>query len=380
MKKRNRVFFAIIVAVILLSVFAVPSASAAGATSVWVNNVELNAGNPYWKNGNLPASASSWNAYFDASAYTLTLRDAQINTLTGDSVNLLYKGMIYANGDFTLVLSGASYLSYGGTASGAITGIYGNGTMTVRGEGSVDIQVTVTGVSQYGFGIYAAQDLTITGGTLTVETTSSYIAHGLYSQRDILYAGGHTTITNVGSRGRMVYTDGGIFRMTDGWISGTAETTGTNGLGLAGNELYLEGGYGSFYAFGTSLTSGCDLWDNVLYVSGGHFIFAGERSGIYMGGFGTSSITLTNVVTYVSKDISGYGKYIWHSAADGELAYTNYVTSPFQYVEFMLPETGENPQTGDGAHLWLWAGIALCALLGAAAAGPAAAKKRRRLD
>lgn len=373
MKKRNRMFLAMMIAVFLLSVFALPTALAAGATSVWVNNVELNAGNPYWKNGNLTASASDWNAYFDASSYTLTLRDAQINTVSDDSVYTLYKGMIYANGDFTLALSGASRLTYAGAASGHIAGVYGAGSITVTGEGSIDVGVTVTGGSQFGFGICAIQDLTVTGGTLTIGIHSGYIAHGLYSRGNILYTGGRSTINNVGSRGRMVYTDAGVFRMTGGWISGTSETTGSSGLGLAGDKLYLEGGYGSFYAFGTAETSGCDIWDSEMYVSGGHFIFAGERSGIFIDGAGTPVISLTNVTTYVSASISGSGKYVWHSPADGELAYTYFVTSPFRYVEFVVPE---EPQTGDAVNLWLWAGIALC--VGLMMAGIPAAVKRRR--
>ena len=55
---------------------AVPAALAAGSTEIWVNNVKLDASNPYWKNGNLPASENDWNAHFDVSTATLTLKDA----------------------------------------------------------------------------------------------------------------------------------------------------------------------------------------------------------------------------------------------------------------------------------------------------------------
>ncbi len=66
---------------------------------------------------------------------------------------------------------------------------------------------------------------------------------------------------------------------------------------------------------------------------------------------------------YVSEAANGDGKWLWTSAAkDGRLESNLNEQSSFKYVQF-----GEwPPQTGDGQTPWLWAGMSLCVLIGAA--------------
>ncbi len=100
MKKYGLLYTGLILA-LLAALFLVPaSASAAGATSVVVEGQILDASTPYWKNGNLPASKDDWNAWFDASSSTLTLKDADLEILVSIGAGVM------ALADLTVMLLG----------------------------------------------------------------------------------------------------------------------------------------------------------------------------------------------------------------------------------------------------------------------------------
>lgn len=373
MKKTSRIFFAMMIAVFLFSVFALPSASAAGATSVWVNNVELNAGSPYWKNGNLPATASDWNAHFDAATSTLTLNNAVIGTLHAYSS---YNGLLFANGDLTLVLTGSSTLQYGATSLGTYMGIYVQGLLTVTGSGGASILLNGTAFSSYLYGIYT-HDLAIEAGTLNIQVNCVFMSYGIASYGDAVISGGSVTVGCNGLMCNGVYAQTGDFIMTGGRIAVTA-IAGGDAIALQAQGITLEGGEGVFAGNASKPVYGGYLIGNTLNVSGGHFVFCGIYGGLFCQSAPLAA-NLTNVLTYVSPSMDGSGKRLWTGPADGELASNFVAISPFRYVEFILPGTGEEyPRTGDTASPWLWAGIALCAALMAAGIPAAAARKKTR--
>ncbi len=80
---RTRRLTAVFILVTLLSLFfALPSASAANATEVWVNNVKLDSSAYYLANGSGTATttkpATGGYVFFNAAAGTLTLYNAQL--------------------------------------------------------------------------------------------------------------------------------------------------------------------------------------------------------------------------------------------------------------------------------------------------------------
>ena len=81
---------------------------------MFVNDVELTSAAPYWQNGSATAAAAppagGWNAYFDAAASSLTLRDAVIDTMHVWSNP--EEALVYANGDVTVTLLGYNNLQH----------------------------------------------------------------------------------------------------------------------------------------------------------------------------------------------------------------------------------------------------------------------------
>lgn len=374
MKKINKYFFAMMIAVFLFSVFTLPSASAAGATSVWVNNVELNAGNPYWKNGNLPASASDCNAHFDAATSTLTLNSAVINTPHAASGS---QNLVSANGDLNLVLTGTSTLQYTANALGYYNGFHVNGLLTITGSGGANILLNSNDYNIYLYG-NLSDTLAIESGTLDVQIGGVYNASGasgIASYKDISISGGNVTIGCKGIQCYMVFAMSGDFSMTGGNI--TATTVSTNSMGVAAQNITLEGGEGVFSGSASGPGTGGYLAGTALSVSGGHFVFSGNNEALFSQN-GPPTVSLTNVLTYVSTDVSGSGKSLWTSPADGVLISTYTVPSPFLYVEFILPGSGDKyPLTGDSQMPWLWAEIVLLCLLSVAGLAATMARKRR---
>jgi hypothetical protein len=365
MRKTNRIFAAFLLATFLVFSFTLPCASAGGGTDVWVNGIWLNGASPYWKNGDAAASPSDWNAYFDAATSTLTLKDAVIN----HPFDFTSKALIYADGDLNLVLTGTNTLSGAETAAPALYGICAVNSLTIYGGGSADFQLANTYEPSAVYGIYAGESLAITSGLLTINV-SGVLTHGLASPGGILIAGGETDIQANGSEQcSLVLVDNTSFRMSGGKITGTA-VSNEAAVGVVSMGVVLAGGEGNFRAQSSSFAMGLFNVGPVLSVSGGSFVFSGDSGALaaILAPGDSVDLRLTNVKTYASDAADGAGKRLWDSAADGDLVGIVGRLSPFLYVEFIgSADPGSlAPQTGDAARPWLWAGIALCAALGAA--------------
>jgi LPXTG-motif cell wall-anchored protein len=360
MSKKFRLLSAVLAVLLLTPLIALP-ASAGGGSDVWVNGVWLSSASPYWKNGNAPASASDWNAYFDDATNTLTLNNAEIT----DPYPPLGASMILAYDDLNLVLNGTNTLIYTETENPALYGVNALGALTVSGSGSLEIRLIDTNELSSVIGLAAEGTIAINSGTLsfTVSGTNSYC---ILSLLGVTIAGGTMEMhASAVSQALLVLSEGAAFRMTGGKFWGSA-TSDEDAAGIVSNGVMLAGGEGEFYAQSTSFGVGLFDFSPELYVSGGHFIFAGDTNaaiGIFTTG-GDMDLQLTNVQTYVSESVDSFAKRLWTSNADGRLVGIIGNPSPFLYAEFRsVSKAVPVPQTGDVSRPWLWAGVALCALL-----------------
>ncbi len=366
--KRTRRFATVFIVVTFLSLFlALPSASAA-ASEVWVNNVKLDSSAYYLANGSGTATttkpASGGYVYFNASAGTLTLYNAQLNTPHLQS----YESLLFANGDLTIILTGTNTLQYTATStSGTYMGIYVQGLLTVTGSGSAAIQMNSTSTSgAVLYGIYS-HDMKIESGTLSAQVSGYGQVFGIDSYFDILITGGSITLNCEGVYAIAVLAQAGDFTMSGGSVTATSNTE-ANAMGLSAGNLTLICGEGTFSGFGADNSEGGYINANngAFTVLGGHFIFKGSTSAL-RSGYSTYTTSLNNITTYVSASSSGSGKSLWKTAADGVLVKSPAAVSPFRYAEFIGPDCyAVPPQTGDSSAPWLWAGMALFALLFAA--------------
>ena len=377
---KTGIFRAVIFTVMLLFLIAPLHASAAGATQAYVNNVLLNAATPYWQNGSASASGwlpeDAWNAYFDATTATLTLKDAVINTIYNAGFGVT--ALVYAAEDLKVIIAGDSRLQYTGVGTDNVYGIYAAGNLTVTGNGSIDIRLqNLSGGSNFMYAVSGYSDLLIQSGTIHINMEGSGYVYGFHSYSDMTFTGGTATVISKGSDARIAYIGGGDFRMTGGSLNGTAESTETSARGIYASAAYLEGGTGVFISTGLNKTRGMLLDDGPLYVTGGLFRFIGDWEAMCIDKQPYVIEVAPTIPVYVSEYASGAGMRRWMSSADGKLAGDIYLgkTSPFLFVQF--GEWPEAPQTGDGTRPWLWAGIMLCALM--LSAGLAGRMRRRHL-
>ena len=370
MNRKRTSCLALVLSAIVLLCLAPPAALAAGSTEVYVNGQLLNAGNPYWKNGNLPASENDWNAHFDVSTATLTLKDAKLDT----TYDTGYHSLVFAPEDAGIVFLGRNEFAYTSAASDITIGVYVRGDMTINGDGSADFRLRAADAGAQAAAIYGDGMVTIHGGNITVDIRAGFVAVGMRGASGILYAGGHTDIYTEARRSYGAYTNYSQFRMTGGTLSATSVSTGEIGYALTCSYIILEGGEGVFRAYGPGAAYGLYLWGNGLQYTDGRYIFSGDTSALYYEGIISVAYTLTGGPVYVSGAANGDGKWLWTSAAkDGRLESNLNEQSSFKYVQF-----GEwPPQTGDGQTPWLWAGIALCTLLFAAGVLVLVNRKRR---
>jgi len=149
---------------LLLTLLLAGMALAAPATSVYVNGVELSGSSDYWKNGDTggaTGSSSDWNAKWDGTAGTLTLKDAEIDKTADDSGDAV-GGIYCTSGDLTLVLQRSNTIDLAGDA----IGVY-NGKLTIEGPGSLEITAAITG--NFGDGVFVRNgDLVIDGAELEI--------------------------------------------------------------------------------------------------------------------------------------------------------------------------------------------------------------------
>ena len=370
---------------LVLLCLAFSAASAADATEVYVNNVKLDADYPYWVNNAIVATATEpaggYNAYFNTAAATLTLLDASVNTVYTFDSNT-EESLVHANGDLTVLLAGTNTLSYSSAADTNLYGIYVPGVLTVTGSGSVDMQLQNTNQDTYRVcAIFSITDIYIQGGRFTIDVEAPDYGYGFISQNaDMVYSGGYAEVVVSSRASRVVYIRNGSFRMTGGTIRGTISSFSGGSRGFAALNAYLEGGTAVIRALGGT-ARGLHVYSDgsgELSVSGGDFTFIGDDVALRFGDNAVSVDIADIVEVYVSEAVSGSNLRRWYSAAQGELAMTTTLNSPFKYVRFVVPVNA--PQTGDGSTPWMWTGIALCALLFAAGVAAPRSKRALRLD
>ena len=366
-------------AVILTILLSLTAASALGASEVILNQATLNSTTPYWVNGTTAAVAyaDNWNAYFEAGTSTLTLRDARVDQYKNIAGHSTVYALIQANGDLTAELTGSSGLT--DTAGGlgiynSLTGLYANGTLTVRGSGSLDF--TYDGNAS-AYAIYSEGNLYWLDGTYRCKRSSGYFC-GLNSRADLLIAGGNITIQGDGERSRGISANSGHFRMTGGTVQCRMVSTGYDSYALHADTIELTGGYGLFSATGSSESDGIRYYNGTADITGGCFTLIGERSAMICSDAALPpEEPAPGMNISVSETVDGSDLRRWDSSADGLLGsierYSPYslTLSPFRYIRLCMPA----PQTGDTARPWLWAGIAAVVLLGAVWAANALRKK-----
>lgn len=374
MKTAYKALLAILLAAMLTLCFFLPSALA-DATEVWVNNVKLTSSLPYWTNGETAARATApdgqWNAYFNTADSSVTLRGAVINTMHAVSTGYYTEqALVFANGAITVTLLGHNSLQYAQASTDDLYGIIASGNLTLSGSGSADIQVRNTASNTaLVYAVYSSGNLAVQGGTYNVDIQGPHYTYGFYAYWNILFAGGTTVVNGTASAPRTAYTSGGYFRMTGGSLFSTLECTYADARGIYALDAYLEGGTGSFISTGAGTPRGMLLSDGPLHVTGGFFRFSGGGEAICINEIPYVLDLDPAVAVYVSEAASGAGMRRWTSLADGKLAGNDYpyISSPFRFVQFGEPlAVSSPPQTGDPASPWLWAGIGLPGLLGAA--------------
>lgn len=373
-KRTGRKLLVLVLAWFISGCFGLPAASANGGTEVWVNNVWLNSASPYWKNGNATASADDWNAYFNAAASTLTLKNAIVNTPSDTTVDAATQALVYVDGDITVVLEGDCVLSYAGAYGIKIAGIYASGTLTVTGGGSLSMQITAT-ANQNVMGFTGTNALTVEGGALDLLLTSSFATAAFVSGNTILFSGGSAVAVCDGLFARVFNVSGGTLRITGGAVKGIARSTGQgNAIAVLATSAYLEGGQAFLIATASEIAYGFLVGEFTLVVTGGDFATSGTTNAVYplTGG----NLLLTGRSIYGSESRTGSGLRLILPGRSTMQTVPLSDLSAYRYLWFTAD--AEIPRTGDGSMPWLWAGIALLTLgLGGWIAKRAARLSRR---
>lgn len=197
-------------------------------------------------------SGEGWS-YADG---VLTLTNA---TITGTS-STDFGAAIYAAGDLTIVLNGSS------TAAGVVpsediplSGLYVNGTLTIRGEGSLTVSTADATGSRQNYGIFALTYIQ-NGGSITSKSGTGTISYGVYALYGMTVNGGSLTAT-----GGTTNDSSGIY-VTGTITVGSATVTATGGSGTNSYGIYSSLGDGT----------------NSLTVTGGTVTATSNSSPIYI--------------------------------------------------------------------------------------------------
>jgi len=212
--------------------------------------------------------------------------------------------------------------------------------------------------------------MTVASGSISSTLRAENTAYGLFALGNILFAGGQTVIDAKAPDVTGVMATSSEFRMTGGSVTVSAEGTSaiaaTNTHALLCATPVLEGGTGSFTAYGLAeFQSGLYYSSDTLSYSGGTFTFVGPTSALLKFGSSTGTRYIFNAaaLVFASKSTGGSSPILWKSDADGILTSLLVVPSmsDFKYVRFTQPV--DAPQTGDSARPWLWAVLAFCAAI-----------------
>ncbi len=359
-----RIRIAVLIFVLLLCLGAT-AALAAGAADVQLNGTLLTAADPYWKNGG-GGSAADWNAFFDTSTSTPTLRlkDAVINDTNGDGK------YISADGDLNIALTGNSSIGGSPNAYDGPVGIFVNGNLKIsdgsgNGSGTLTIQIThAHSAPSVLDGIMVgdpAYSFTMESGALHIILSDTDESYGIVPGGQLIVNGGVLTVNS--SAPKVFAVQAPQLTVTNGTfnVTANASTPQFGAVTIWFAEALITGGECRF----TSLSDASGLaWaagqPEDFRVTGGRVIVSGLLDAMY---FDTPD-TVVPIVTgsiLVSENSSGAGMFVW-DPSKGQLASNQSGPSMFRYVE-LRGYKDDYPQTGDSASLWLWLGVGLGALL-----------------
>ena len=251
------------------------SAGSSNATELWVNGVSM----PVDQDSTV--TCDSGTASYDADSNTLTLDNAKITDAHRDGFG------IFATGDLTISLSGASNIS----GSDIKDGIEVIGSLTINGSGSL----TVTG-SRFGIMVgspNAANNLTISGNGVTV-TANGNDSVGIAVEGSFSVDGstviGKSTGNSIIARSITV---------TGGSVTGDDGNVGIS----AGSITVEEGGSVS----GTGTENG--VFSDSITVTGGSVTGEGSQCGIQAGEITVSSEGIGDSIVSGSVSGTGTGNY-----------------------------------------------------------------------
>ncbi len=237
MKKR---FFAIFLAVCLVATLLPAGVLAADGETVSVGGVELSgsAQTPTYattdSEGNVTVGGSEDSYNVKWNGETLTLNNATIKGNSG-------KGIVYREGDLTISLEGTNKIGEENDIYSAGSGIHVDGSLTVKGDGQLD----VAGLKR---GITASGNARFSGGTVNATATADRISGsapmGIYAG-SVTVDGGTVTAVAEGSKGYGIYTDRGGVTATKGSVTAKGKVYGIQTQGnvnISGGTVVAEGG------------------------------------------------------------------------------------------------------------------------------------------
>ena len=241
MKKR---FFAIFLAVCLVATLLPAGVLAADGETVSVGGVELASTDGATVYATTDATtgavitegANSTNYNIKWDGKTLTLNNATIKGNSG-------KGIVYREGDLTISLEGTNKIGEENDIYSAGSGIHVDGSLTVTGDGQLD----VAGLTR---GITASGNATFSGGTVNAIASADSISGSApmgISAGSVTVAGGKVTAVAEGNKGYGIYTDtnGGGVTVTDGSVTAKGKENGIQTQGnvnISGGTVVAEGG------------------------------------------------------------------------------------------------------------------------------------------
>ncbi len=102
-----------------------------------------------------------------------------------------YAGLVYANGDLTVILQGNNnFYFFDDMLDDRYFGFYIDGSAAFSGTGSMNLFIVNAHTDSMAYAIYTQGALAIEGGTYDMETYATDASYGLYAETGILITGG----------------------------------------------------------------------------------------------------------------------------------------------------------------------------------------------
>ncbi len=198
------------------------------------------------------------------------------------------QGIYFGDTNATMILVDDSTITGGSDSTGEVYGIYADGSLTIDGNGSLNV---TAGNGTDSYGIFARRGLIVENGDITITTcnASSNITYGIYArgENSVVIRGGNITATagdapNSISFGVYAYNsmivEGGILKAYSGNASSDAYGIYADvNLNISGGEVYAEAKTAteSYGIYNRSYGSAA------MNITGGSVTGVGDTVGIY---------------------------------------------------------------------------------------------------